>query len=78
MVTKALFRRWQWYLVPWFYSSAEFVFPVRDARGKKQFEINVRLVMAFREIEKGNELMHTFTTMMNMSTLSHQSHNDIH
>ena len=35
-------------------------------------------MIAFREIGKGNEAMHTFTTMMNMPPpLSHQSYNDI-
>ena len=61
-----------------FYSSPEFVFPGKDARGKKPFEVNVRSVIAFREIDKGNEAIRTFTTMMNMPPpLSHQSYNDI-
>ena len=52
-----------------FYPSPEFVFPGKDAtaRGKKLFEINVRSVTAFREIGKGNEAVHTFMTIMNMS-----------
>ena len=55
-----------------FYYYPEFVFPGKDARGKKPFEVNVRSVIAFWEIVKGNEAMHTFTTMMNMPpTLSH-------
>ena len=46
----------------------------KDARGKKPFEIDVRSVIAFREIGKENEAMRTFTTMMNMPPpLSHQS-----
>ena len=79
-VTKALFRRWQSYLVSRVLLkvflrvlSPKFVFPGKNARGTKQFEVNVRSVFAFRGIGKGNELMHTFTTMMNMPALSHQS-----
>ena len=54
------------------------MFPGKDARGKKPFEVNVRSVIAFREIDKGNEAIRTFTTMMNMPPpLSHQSYNDI-
>ena len=61
-----------------FYSSPEFVSPRKDARGKNPFEVNVRSVIAFQEIGKGNETMCTFTTMMNIPpTLSHQSSSDI-
>ena len=60
-----------------FYSSPEFVFPRKDTRGKKPFEVNVRSVIAFQENGKGNETMRTFTTIMNMPPpLSHQSYND--
>ena len=58
-----------------FYSSLEFVhvwWYGKDARGKKPFEVNVRSVIEFREIGKGNEAMCTFSTMMNMPPpLSH-------
>ena len=68
---------WEWKDCTWchgFYSSLEFVFFGKDARGKKPFEIDVRSVIAFREIGKENEAMRTFTTMMNMPPpLSHQS-----
>ena len=61
-----------------FYSSPEFMFPGKDARGKKPFKVNVRSVIAFWEIGKGNEAMHPFMTMTNMPPpLSHQSYNDI-
>ena len=49
-----------------FYSSPEFSFPRKDQRGKRPFEINVRAVMAFREIGKGHEAMKTFNSVMNM------------
>ena len=52
--------------------------PGKNARDKMPFEVNVRSVIAFREIRKKNEAMHTFTTMMNMPPPpSHQSYNDI-
>ena len=45
---------------------------------KKPFEVIARSVIAFREIDKGNEAMRTFTTMMDMSPpLFHQSCNDL-
>ena len=54
------------------------MFPGKDVRGKKPFEVNVRSVIAFREIGKGNEAMRTFTTIMNMPPpLSHQPYSDI-
>ena len=54
------------------------MFPGKDTRGRKPFEVNVRSAIAFREIGKGYEAMHTFTTMMNMPPpLSYQSYNDI-
>ena len=54
------------------------LFPGKDARAKKRFEVNVRSVVAFREIGNENEAMRIFTTMMSMPPpLSHQSYNDI-
>ena len=51
-----------------------FLFPGKDARGKKPYEVNVRSVIAFREVSKENEAMCTFTAMINMPPpLSHQS-----
>ena len=45
---------------------------------KKPFEVIARSVIAFREIDKGNEAMLTFTTMMDMSPpFFHQSCNDL-
>ena len=52
------------------------LFPTKDARGKKPFEVNVRSVIAIQEIGKGNEAMHTFNEALPPS-LSHQSYNDI-
>ena len=49
-----------------FYSSPEFSYPRKDQREKRPFEINVRAVMAFREIGKGHEAMKTFNSVMNM------------
>ena len=61
-----------------FYSSPEHVFPDKDAKGKNPFQVNVRFVIAFREIGKENEAMRTFTKMMNMPPpLSHQTYNNI-
>ena len=55
-----------------FCSSPEFVFPGKDARGKKPFEVNIRSVTAFRETCKGNEAMFAFTILINMPPpLSH-------
>ena len=61
-----------------FCSSPKLVFPGKDARGKTQFEINVKLLLAVRESGEGNELTHTLTTMRNVPpAISHQSYNDI-
>ena len=49
-----------------FFSSPKFDFPGRDKRGKGTFEINIRAVMAFRELGKGHEAMKTFNAVMNM------------
>ena len=54
------------------------MFPGKDARGKTQFKINVRLLLAFRESGEGNELTHTLTAMRNVyPAISHQLYNDI-
>ena len=43
--------------------------------GSNPYEINLRAVMAFREIGRGNEAMSTFTTIMNMpAPLSNHSY----
>ena len=50
----------------------------RKIPGQKSYEINIRSVIAFREIGRGHEAMKTFTTMMNMlKPLAIASFNDI-
>ena len=50
----------------------------RKIPGQKSYEINIRSVIAFREIGRGHEAMKTFTTMMNMpKPLATASFNDI-
>ena len=61
-----------------FFSSPEFKFPGKDSRGQKSFEVNIRSVIAFREIGRGHEAMKTFSSMMNMpKPLAIASFNDI-
>ena len=44
-----------------------FIHPVNQSvSGLKPFEVNLRVVMAFREIGRGREAMCTFTAIMNM------------
>ena len=60
--------------------SPEFKFQEKDSRGRgqKSYEINIRSIIAFREIRRGHEAMKTFTTMMNMpKPLAIASLNDI-
>ena len=49
-----------------FYFSPEFKFDHGETKGKKPMEVNVRSVIAFREIGRGHEAMNTFTTLLNM------------
>ena len=46
------------------------MFPGKDARSKKSFEVNVRSVIVFREIGKanGNEAMH-FEKLVNLKKI---------
>jgi len=61
-----------------FSSSPEFMLPGRDPRGAKSQEVNIRTVMAFREIGKGHEGMKIFSTIMNMPPpMSLPAYNDI-
>ena len=61
-----------------FPSSPRFKFQEKDSRGQKWYEINIRSIIAFREIGRGHEAMKTFATMMNMTKLlTIASFNDI-
>ncbi|XP_047127052.2 uncharacterized protein LOC124808049 [Hydra vulgaris] len=61
-----------------FNSSRAFSIPDRDTRGVKSQEINVRTVMAFREIGQGHEAMKIFASILNMPPpMSLFSYNEI-
>ena len=61
-----------------FYSSPEFKYDQEETRGKKPLEVNVRSLVAFREIGRGYEAMNTFTTLLNMpQPMAKTTYNDI-
>ena len=61
-----------------FFSSPESKCPGKDSRGQKSFEVNIRSVIAFREIGRGHKAMKTFSSMMNMpKPLAIASFNDL-
>jgi len=61
-----------------FGSSPEISLPVKDSRGAKTQEVNLRTMMAFREIGKGHEDMKTFTAFMNMPPpMHHKTYNEL-
>ena len=49
----------------------------KGSRGRKFFEVNVRAVIAFREIGKGHEGLNTFARLMNMKGISWNSYKNV-
>ena len=61
-----------------FYSSSVISPKANDLSGKRQFSINTRTFVAFREVGQGYEGLQKSGTLMNMSgSLSKSSYNDI-
>ena len=64
-----------------FHTSHELTLPGKDNRGRKSCDVNIRTVMAFREIGRGHEAIKNFTSIMNMppplSAMSYSNINSI-
>ena len=49
----------------------------KGSRGRKFFEVNLRAVIAFREMGKGHECLNTFARLMNMKGITWASYKNI-
>ena len=49
----------------------------KGSRGRKFFEVNLRAVIAFREMGKGDEGLNTFARLMNMKGITWASYKNI-